>query len=158
MFTVPDSPENISALPLSSSSILVYWLPPLHPAGQITGYCLHVKTMIGGSPVAARHQVLPCTRLCALLCMQVYPPTLEYRVPGLRSGQPYSFWVTALTAVGEGAASSVVTESPFKEGVKEHPAKITSFSRNLTVALGDQVSLPCRTHGNPAPSRQWRLK
>ena len=60
MYTVPDSPENISALPLSSSSILVYWLPPLHPAGQVTGYCLHVKTMIGGNPVAARHQVKNC--------------------------------------------------------------------------------------------------
>ena len=151
---------NIKVLPLSPDSILISWLPPLHPSGQLTGYCLHIKTMIGGQPVADRHEVLLyCTVLYDIPCgwMQVYPSSLEYTVSSLLAEQPYSFWVTATTAVGEGAASAVVTESPRHDGVVV-PAMISSFSLDLSVARGDRVSLPCRAIGNPVPGRQWMFK
>ena len=110
--------------------------------------------------MADRHEVLLYYVLLDVLShvlWQVYPPRQEYTVSGLLSGQPYSFWVTATTAVGEGAASPVVTETPRRDGVKV-PAMISSFSHNLSVARGDRVSLSCNTIGNPTPSRHWMYK
>ena len=76
---------------------------------------------------------------------------------GLLSGQPYSFWVTAHTQAGEGAASADVTESPGRDG-EEVPPRIYSLSWYLDVARGDKVSLPCSAFGSPDPTRKWMFK
>ena len=89
--------------------------------------------------------------------MQLSPSQFEHTVVGLLSGQPYSFWVSATTAIGEGAASSVVTEYPKR--LKENlAAMISSFSRVISVAKGDRVSLPCRNVGKPTPTIHWLYK
>ena len=87
----------------------------------------------------------------------MYSSRLEYTVQDLLSGQPYSFWVTAHTQAGEGAASAVVTESPSKDG-EDVPPRIYSLSRDLDVARGDNVSLPCSAFGSPDPARKWMFK
>ena len=51
MEDVPSPPQNIKAVPVTSHSILVTWLPPLAPAGDITGYAIHLSTMMAGQPI-----------------------------------------------------------------------------------------------------------
>lgn len=36
------------------------------------------------------------------------------------------------------------------------PARIASFSRDVSVALKHDLELPCRTAGQPMPVREWR--
>lgn len=45
---VPGPPMNIKALPLDKNSIMISWLPPNHPNGEILGYSLYMKTMEKG--------------------------------------------------------------------------------------------------------------
>ena len=57
MEDVPSAPENIKAVPLSTHSILVTWLPPASPAGDITGYAIHLSTMMAGQPITDKIEV-----------------------------------------------------------------------------------------------------
>ena len=45
---VPGPPMNIKALPLDKNSIMISWLSPYEPNGQILGYSLYMKTMEKG--------------------------------------------------------------------------------------------------------------
>ena len=45
---VPGSPSNIKALPVDRNSIMISWLPPEEPNGEILGYSLYMKTMERG--------------------------------------------------------------------------------------------------------------
>ena len=54
---LPSPPGNIKAVPLSGQSILVTWLPPLHPAGEITGYAIHLSTMMAGQTITDKIEV-----------------------------------------------------------------------------------------------------
>ena len=54
---LPSPPANIKAVPLSAQSILVTWLPPLHPAGEITGYAIHRSTMMAGQTITDKIEV-----------------------------------------------------------------------------------------------------
>ena len=54
---LPSPPANIKAVPLSLQSILVTWLPPLHPAGEITGYAIHLSTMMAGQTITDKIEV-----------------------------------------------------------------------------------------------------
>ena len=57
MEDVPSAPANIKAVPLSTHSILVTWLPPASPAGDITGYAIHLSTMMAGQPITDKIEV-----------------------------------------------------------------------------------------------------
>ena len=57
MEDVPSAPDNIKAVPMSLQSILVTWLPPLTPAGEITGYSIHLSTMMAGQPITDKIEV-----------------------------------------------------------------------------------------------------
>lgn len=57
MEDVPSAPANIKAVPLSTQSILVTWLPPASPAGDITGYAIHLSTMMAGQPITDKIEV-----------------------------------------------------------------------------------------------------
>ena len=57
MEDVPSAPANIKAVPLSTHSLLTTWLPPASPAGEITGYAIHLSTMIAGQPITDKIEV-----------------------------------------------------------------------------------------------------
>ena len=98
-------------------SVLISWLPPSEPRGQVTAYYVHMKTMLGGRQLADRFEVTNAPANCYRapnFDPQVYPPSLAHPVANLISGQPYSFWVTAATLAGEGPPSPIVTESPLR--------------------------------------------
>ncbi|KAL3218045.1 hypothetical protein MRX96_050880 [Rhipicephalus microplus] len=73
---------------------------------------------------------------------------------GLRTGQRYEFWATASTGAGEGPATRIITQSPEVRA----PARIASFSRKVSVALKQDLELPCRIAGQPTPVREWRTR
>ena len=54
---LPSPPANIKAVPLSVQAILVTWLPPVHPAGEITGYAIHLSTMMAGQTITDKIEV-----------------------------------------------------------------------------------------------------
>ena len=54
---LPSPPANIKAVPLSGQAILVTWLPPVHPAGEITGYAIHLSTMMAGQTITDKIEV-----------------------------------------------------------------------------------------------------
>ena len=43
--SVPGPPSNIKALPVDRNSIMISWMPPDKPNGEILGYSLYMKTM-----------------------------------------------------------------------------------------------------------------
>ena len=45
---VPGPPKNIKALPVDKNSIMISWLRPGEPNGEILGYSLYMKTMEKG--------------------------------------------------------------------------------------------------------------
>ena len=76
----------------------------------------------------------------------------------LISNQPYSVWVTAATSVGEGPASSVITETPYRGDRQGLPAMISSISSIVRVATGETVRLECNCIGDPVPVIRWSHK
>ena len=93
MYLVPGPPRNIKALSVDSSQILVSWLPPSQANGNILSYTVHCKTMMGGQQKVDKMEITG---------------TSSVVVPSLVLHQPYSFWVTARTVMGEGARWEVI--------------------------------------------------
>lgn len=50
---VPGPPAGIKAVPSSSSSVVVSWLPPLKPNGIIRKYTIYCSSPGSGQPVSA---------------------------------------------------------------------------------------------------------
>lgn len=43
MFIVPDAPESLKALVMSTESVLVSWKPPAEPNGEINQYTVYIR-------------------------------------------------------------------------------------------------------------------
>ncbi|XP_023335203.1 Down syndrome cell adhesion molecule-like protein Dscam2 [Eurytemora carolleeae] len=140
--SLPGAPANIKTISVSSNSVLVTWLPPIHPNGRITLYKVYMKTMLEGQPF---------TELT-----EVYPSETSKVFEKLNPGQPYSWSVTALTIVGEGPRSDTVTETPLYQG--EKGPEMLGFSKFLIQAEGDNLELSCRNIGNPPARIDWEYK
>lgn len=70
----------------------------------------------------------------------------------LQEDATYQFWVTASTKMGEGEKSKVVSVPPNNKV----PARIISFSKTIVSPWKQDVTLPCRKVGIPAPVIIWR--
>lgn len=57
--TVPSAPADIKAVISYTNKILVSWLPPLHPNGQITGHTFYMGIIEDGKEVCDQtpHQI-----------------------------------------------------------------------------------------------------
>ncbi|KAL3196634.1 hypothetical protein MRX96_015404 [Rhipicephalus microplus] len=142
---VPEAPADIKALILAPDAILISWLPPPKANGVLQRYTVysrvhaHAPSQPGSGGVPARPVSVPSSQFW-------------HETRGLRTGQRYEFWVTASTGAGEGPATRVVTQNPEVRA----PARIASFSREVSIALKQDLELPCRTAGQPTPVREWR--
>lgn len=136
---VPSAPEDIKAIPASSSKILVSWLPPLNPNGELTGYIFYMSVFEGGRDEGTHKRTLG--------------PHIEFHeTQRLQEAATYQFWLTASTKVGEGEKTKVVTVPPNSKV----PAKIVSFSRNIVTPWKHDLALSCKKVGIPAPVTIWR--
>lgn len=70
----------------------------------------------------------------------------------LQEQATYQFWITASTKVGEGEKTNVVTVPPNNKV----PARIVSFSREIITPWKEDLILPCKKVGSPAPVTIWR--
>lgn len=102
LFAAPGPPAGIKASPLSSTSVLVSWLPPTRPNGRIKHYTVYVREASHGG--AHQAYTVPANESAG--------PELRHAVSGLREGLPYEFWLSATTAFGEGKATDVLTQEP----------------------------------------------
>jgi hypothetical protein len=84
---------------------------------------------------------------------RVLPPNVEqHETQRLQEQATYQYWVTASTKVGEGEKTQVVTVQPNNKV----PARIVSFGRVIVTPWKEDLALPCKKVGNPAPSTLWQ--
>ncbi|XP_065334191.1 cell adhesion molecule Dscam2-like isoform X1 [Cloeon dipterum] len=135
---VPESPDDIKVVASSASSLIVSWLPPSRPNGQMLSYKVYMRTLEGGKerttvvkPVSATHS------------------HLEFS--SLKRKEAYEFWVTGQTKVGEGQATRKVHAAISART----PAAIVSFGSSVLATKRQKVQLPCLMVGMPEPERTW---
>ncbi|CAH2050967.1 unnamed protein product, partial [Iphiclides podalirius] len=138
---VPSAPEKIKALAYSSDSVLVSWLPPLHPNGIISHYTVYFRE----AGRLGKHS--------SFTVSADKNPEMElmFQVRNLMESQLYEFWVSATTGSGEGESTHVVGQGPSSR----IPARIASFGGARAVRAGRGALLACSCVGVPAPRSRW---
>ncbi|CAG9796265.1 unnamed protein product [Diatraea saccharalis] len=138
---VPSAPEKIKALAYSSDSVLVSWLPPLHPNGIISHYTVYYRE----AGRLGKHS--------SFTVSADSKPEMElmYQVRNLMENQLYEFWVSATTGSGEGESTLVVGQGPNSR----IPARVASFGRRVCVRRGGAALLACACVGAPPPRSRW---
>ncbi|XP_055380718.1 cell adhesion molecule Dscam2 isoform X2 [Condylostylus longicornis] len=136
---VPSAPQAIKAIPASSTKIIVSWLPPLYPNGDIVGYTFYMSVLEGGRTEGSHKRVLGAH-------------VEMHETQRLQEDATYQFWLTASTKVGEGEKTDVVTVHPNTKV----PARIVSFSQTVVTPWKENLMLPCQKVGAPAPVTIWR--
>ncbi|XP_078538397.1 cell adhesion molecule DSCAML1 isoform X4 [Lissotriton helveticus] len=134
---IPGPPAGIKAVPSSSSSVVVSWLPPTKPNGIIRKYTIFCSSPGSGQPAPSEYETSP--------------ELLYYRIAHLNRGQQYLLWVAAVTSAGRGNISEKVTIEPAGKA----PAKIISFGGTVTTPWMKDVRLLCSSVGEPAPAVKW---
>ncbi|XP_063060815.1 cell adhesion molecule DSCAML1 [Engraulis encrasicolus] len=149
----PGPPAGIKAVPASSTSVVVSWLPPNKPNGIIRKYTIYCSSPGSGQPRFPAH--LPSEmwreREKAPSEYEASPEVLFYRITHLNRGQQYLIWAAAVTTAGRGNISDKVTVEPAGKA----PAKILSFGGTVTTPWMKEVRLPCSSVGEPTPTIKW---
>ncbi|XP_043801206.1 Down syndrome cell adhesion molecule-like protein Dscam2 isoform X3 [Apis laboriosa] len=134
---LPEVPAGVKAVVRSATSIIVSWQPPLRSNGNITSYNVHIRWV---SPEGKWYK------------RSLPPHQTSYQVESLHKKNQYEFSIAAVTSVGEGPQTQLVTVSLSSE-VR---AAIYSFGTVLVVPWKQNVTLPCQSVGNPEPSVTWK--
>nr|XP_022920801.1 Down syndrome cell adhesion molecule-like protein Dscam2 isoform X2 [Onthophagus taurus] len=137
---VPNAPADIKAVLSAPNKILVSWLPPTHSNGILVGYTFYMSTLEDGREEGTHKRLLNAD-------------TEMHEIDRMQPTATCQFWVTSSTKVGEGESSHVVTISLSKTV----PAKIASFGREILSAWKQDIKLPCKKVGIPAPAVVWRV-
>jgi predicted phage tail protein len=118
----PGPPVDLTATPADGSARL-HWSPPVPDGGTpITGYNVYEGTSPGGeslTPVNA--EPLPAD-------------ATSFDVTGLTDRTTYSFFVTAINAIGEGAPSNEISVAPGTEATVPGPPDGLTASPSCTSA------------------------
>lgn len=133
----PDQPTAVKALVMSSEAILVSWRPPASPNGIIIKYKVYVKSSVEKEN---KEFEIPANQQ-------------SYEASSLNQN-PYEFWVSAITQIGEGQVSERITATPDDKV----PAKIASFDDTFTATFKEDAKLPCLAVGSPTPDITWKIK
>ena len=137
---IPGTPGSVKALAMSEDSIFVSWQYPEEPNGKILDYSVYIREIDRSRDLAPKSY-------------KVNALQMNYHVSGLDKKSRYEFWVTAHTAIGEGAPSTKANIAPSSR----IPAKIASFEETFTVAARREVKMPCIAVGTPMPDIAWKV-
>ncbi|CAL4081431.1 unnamed protein product, partial [Meganyctiphanes norvegica] len=165
---VPGPVERLKALSVDGQSILVSWLPPEAPNGQIIKYTLHMDQPqqplvirgnndnnwgTGSSSWDNGNSWNEIDNDANGRSWVVSGSERQYLVTGLTVGSVsrYSFYVVASTTIGDGPIGLHVNQVPSQDA----PAAIASFSDKIVSVYKEEIRLPCHVIGNPAPTRTW---
>ncbi|PSN42210.1 hypothetical protein C0J52_11247 [Blattella germanica] len=145
LHVLPSAPADIKAVISSANKILVSWLPPLHPNGQLTAHTFYMGIIEDGKEILKLLVNGKIRGKCLVLQEGTHkrilgPQTEVHETIHLQEGATYQFWVTASTKVGE------------------VPARIVSFSRKIVTPWKKDITLSCRKVGMPVPQAVWRLQ
>lgn len=97
----PEVPAGVKAVASSATSIIVSWLPPLRSNGNITSYNVHIRSVGADSKWFRR---------------AISPHQTSYQAENLHKRNQYEFSIAAITSVGEGPKTPLITVSPSSEG------------------------------------------
>ncbi|XP_078540203.1 immunoglobulin superfamily DCC subclass member 4 [Lissotriton helveticus] len=92
---LPSAPKGVTAVPLSSTVIVVSWERPEYNSEQIIGFSLHYQKSIGTDNIEYQ--------------FAVNNDTLEFHVKDLKPSTSYVFYVVAYSQLGASRSSSPVT-------------------------------------------------
>ncbi|XP_022176409.1 Down syndrome cell adhesion molecule-like protein Dscam2 isoform X50 [Myzus persicae] len=138
---VPEAPAGLKALVMSPESVLVSWKPPAEPNGDVNQYTVYIK------PSGDNKDKEP-------MAHKVAPDQMSFEASGLIKQDPYEFWVTASTNIGEGQPTKSIVIAPSTRV----PAMIASFDDSFVATYREDVRLKCLTVGVPAPEISWKVK
>ncbi|XP_015186972.1 PREDICTED: Down syndrome cell adhesion molecule-like protein Dscam2 isoform X7 [Polistes dominula] len=133
----PEVPAGVKAVASSATSIIVSWLPPLKSNGNITSYNLHIRSLGSDSKWFKR---------------SISAHQTSFLAENLHKRNQYEFSIAAITSVGEGPKTPVITVSPSLE-VR---AAIYAFGMAFVIPWKRDVTLPCQSVGKPEPSVTWK--
>ncbi|XP_046809330.1 Down syndrome cell adhesion molecule-like protein Dscam2 [Lucilia cuprina] len=136
---VPEAPTDVKALVMGHAAILVSWRPPAQPNGIIQQYTVYTK--VEGAEGEPKSQKVPHYQM-------------SYEATELEKNNPYEFWVTASTNIGEGQPSKSIVAMPSDQV----PAKIASFDDTFTATFKEDAKMPCLAVGSPQPDITWKIK
>ena len=101
---LPEVPAGVKAVVRSATSIIVSWQPPLRSNGNITSYNVHIRWV---NPEGKWYK------------RSLPPYQTSYQVENLHKKNQYEFSIAAVTSVGEGPQTQLVTVSLSSEGELE---------------------------------------
>uniref|UniRef100_T1JAD1 Down syndrome cell adhesion molecule-like protein Dscam2 n=1 Tax=Strigamia maritima TaxID=126957 RepID=T1JAD1_STRMM len=136
---VPEAPAKVKAVVTSEDSIFLTWLPPYQPNGLIIRYSVYIRT--------TNDDVENTTKTI------VAGDQLRFDIKGLSKKQPYEFWVTSSTSIGEGQSTKMVSVIPNSKVA----AKISSFGTTVVTPWKEEVVMECDAVGIPPPTRVWNV-
>ncbi|XP_072943917.1 protein sidekick isoform X2 [Epargyreus clarus] len=96
MEDIPDEVTNLQFDDISDRAVRVSWSPPKKANGILIGYKLTYQ--MKDNPETFKEEILP-------------PNVTSIRVEHLQASTSYTFWVSALSGVGEGAARAASIQS-----------------------------------------------
>ncbi|XP_014609542.1 PREDICTED: Down syndrome cell adhesion molecule-like protein Dscam2 isoform X8 [Polistes canadensis] len=134
---LPEVPAGVKAVASSATSIIVSWLPPLRSNGNITSYNVHIRSVGSDSKWFKR---------------AISPHQTSFQAENLHKRNQYEFSIAAITSVGEGPKTPLITVSPSIE-VR---AAIYAFGMAFVIPWKRDVTLPCQSVGKPEPSVTWK--
>ncbi|XKL60149.1 hypothetical protein PGB90_001165 [Kerria lacca] len=134
----PGPPEDIKVFPTATHSLLISWLPPTEANGVITKYNLYTRIVDGTEELNHGKRNLPGTHTI-------------FEMKNIQQQIEYQFWITAVTRVGEGQSSAVVSQV----ASAKIPARISSFGIRVLKPWHSSVILACTFHGIPLPRLKW---
>ncbi|CAK1540394.1 unnamed protein product [Leptosia nina] len=139
--TLDDSPPaDVKVFPHTEDSVILSWLPPMQKNGRIRHYRVYTRPQRVGRHLSES----------IVISEKQQGDEQHVVVDGLQQ-QLYELWVTAATGLGEGEMSTIVAAKPNSKG----GAKVSSFSRRLTVPVDSSVVLQCVSAGAAPISRLW---
>lgn len=128
-FSAPGPPEDIKVFPTTPQSFLISWLPPNEPNGVITKYNLYTRYYVLFSSlirvVIMLLNLLKYIRAISFSKFRIVNGAEElnhakrnlpgshttFEMKNIQQQVEYQFWITAVTRVGEGQSSSVVSQT-----------------------------------------------
>jgi hypothetical protein len=103
LLAVPESPASVKVALSSPHSAVVSWAPPAKTNGILTQYNVYEREV---------HRSVPKDPICHT----IPPARTHYKAGQLREKSVYEWWVTAVTRVGEGPSTPVMSLAASSRG------------------------------------------
>ncbi|XP_066292685.1 uncharacterized protein [Branchiostoma lanceolatum] len=122
---LPGVPDDVRVVDVGQTTIHVQWQRP-RAGGDVTGYRIYYQPE---NQVSASAEV-------------VNPSTLSYIIPGLQPDMEYTVWVVALSSLGMGLRSPLVTvRTEPTEGEADYTPEVPGMPEDVTAYATSAVSI-----------------